>query len=338
MDKEEIIKSEQNNAATVFHPDTTRELLIALAQPRNSHTELFKKPVLINPKDLESLTQKVGGKLNQLRVDKNCILMKTIITFDKDRTYQLIGWNQLNSYNWEIPERTNAIVLNWEFMYQRDMQSKPELHILSVRITESFNPMQFLRAALSSDRDEIERLETRMAPVACEVDYVDNLLSRELVRIVSEWHQALRKPVPLTGIGEQIYKYQRHIVKVVDLSLEIVLPFAYLSAVYIWFHKNFEQPLTTRFIAYGLTFVMVFIFVARLTAKFSRWLASWIEKNIERMGRFPIFELTSGDQNSQTEALSKISRSTYKFWGGIVLSFAINVMSVIFTFYVIGIG
>lgn len=337
MAKEEIVESGQDNAPTVFHPDTTRELLIALAQPRNSHTELFKNPVLIAPKDLESLAQKVSAKLNQLRVDAKSILMKTIITFDKDRTYQLIGWNQLYSYKWEIPERTNAIVLTWEFMYKLDEHCKPELHILSVRITESINPMQFLRAALSSDRDEIERLDIKMAPVACEVDYVDNLLSRELVRIVSEWHQALRKPVPLTGIGEQIQKYQRYILRTVDLSLEILMPFAYFSAVYIWFHSHFEQPLTTKFIAYGLTFVMVFIFVARITARFSRWMASLIERNIERMGRFPIFELTSGDQNNQTEALSKISASTYKFWGGIVVSFAINIVSAIFTFYVIGI-
>ncbi|MBA4381871.1 MAG: hypothetical protein C0406_04830 [Sideroxydans sp.] len=333
--EQEIVESQLNTEASIFHQDTTRELLMALAQPRNSLTELFPDPILVSPKDLANIAQRVSAKLKQLRVEENCILLKTIITFDQDRTYQLIGWRQLNNFNWDISERTKSIVLNWEFLYKPDDYSKPELHILSVRITESINPMQFLRAALSSDRDEMEKLQMRLAPVTCEVDYVDNLLSRELVTLVNEWHGALRKPAPLTGIGGLIQKYQRGISKTVDLSLELVLPFAYFSGVYIWFHGQFEQTLTTTFVAYGLTFVMVFIFVARVTARFSSWMARLIEKHIERMGKFPIFELTSGDENNQTKAISKISASTYKFWFGIAVSFAINVASAVFTFYVL---
>ena len=185
-------ETDQNNKLSIFNADTARNLLTALARPRNNHIELFQKPIQINVKDIESLTSKIVSKLEQLRVDPKCTLMKTLVSFDKDRSFQLIGWQQFKEFDWRISERTNAITLTWEFFYQKDGDNNPELHIMSVRITEAMNPMQYLRAALSNNRDDVEQIEIKMAPIVCEVDYVDGLLSRELIHLVSEWHKALR--------------------------------------------------------------------------------------------------------------------------------------------------
>lgn len=330
------VEVDQSNSLAIFNADTARNLLKALANPRNSHIELFKKPVQVSMKDIEELTKRVANKLGQLRVDSQCTIMKTLVSLDKDRNFQLIGWQQVKSFDWKIPEKTNAVVLAWEFMYKRDDIQSPELHVLSVRITEAMHPMQVLRAALSSDRDDAERLEIKMAPVVCEVDYVDGLLSRELVQLVGQWHEGLRRPAPLSDIGDFIQKRQVAICKSVDFSLEMLLPIAYISAIYIWMHQRLDQPLTTEFITYALLFIMIFTLVIKIANRFSSWMAQRLALNIERMGKFPIFELTNGDQNNLTAAISKITASTIKFWGGIGVSFVINVISAVFTFYVLG--
>lgn len=325
-----------NGGMAHFNADTARDLLKTLSIPRNNHIELFHKAVQVNLRDLRDLTKRVSSKLDQLKVDHACTMMKSIISLDKDRNYQLIGWSQLENFDWGIAEKTKSIALTWEFMYQRSEGVDPELHALTVRITEAPHPMQFLRAALSRDREDAERIEIQMAPVVCEVDYVDRLLSRELVQIVSEWHGALRRPAPLSGIGELIQKNQTVICQAVDMSLEFIMPLAYLSVAYLWMRGRVSEPLNTAFVAYSATLVMLFTMVVKIANRISTILARTIDQNIDRMGRFPIFELTSGDQNNLTASISKITMSTYKFWGGITLSFLINVTSAIFTFYVLG--
>lgn len=330
------ITPEPNGGLTHFNADTARDLLKAIASPRNNHIELFQKAVQIGLKDLEDLTKRVAGKLAQLKVDSGCTVMKTLISLDKDRSYQLIGWPQFQRFDWKIPEKTKSITMTWEFMYQRAEGSDPEFHSLSVRITEAPHPMHFLRAALSRDREEVERMEIQMAPVICEVDYMDRLLSLELVQIVSGWHSALRRPAPLTGIGEFIQKNQAKICQVTDLSLEFIMPLAYLSAAYLWMRGKISEPLSTAFVAYSAALIMIFSMVVKIANRLSTIIATAADRNIDRMGRFPIFELTNGDQNNLTIAISKITLSTYKFWGGVLLAFLINVASTVFTFYVLG--
>lgn len=328
---------ESNGGLMHFNAETARDLLQVLAIPRNNHIELFHKPVQVGLRDIEDLTRKVAIKLRQLNVDPTCTAMKTLIALDKDRNHQLIGLSQLKSFDWTIAERTRSITLTWEFMYQQVDGAHPELHVLSVKITEAPNPMQFLRAALSQDREEAERIEIKMAPVVCEVDYVDRLLSRELVQIVGEWHQSLRRPAPLIGLGDFIQKYQNKICKTVDVSLEFVLPLTYVSAAYIWMSEKISNPLDTAFVAYSATIVMMFSLMVKMSSRFAKLMAKTISQNVDRMGRFPIFELTSGDQNNLTAAVAKVTASTYKFWFHIATSFVVNLASAIFTVYVLGI-
>jgi hypothetical protein len=330
------VDPDSNNGLSTFSESTARDVLRALASPRNSHIELFQRPIQVSMRDLDDLGRRVADKLTQLRVDKNSAVVKTLLSLDKDRNFELIGWRQLAEFNWKIPEKTKALVITWEFMYQRDNNSPSNLHALSVRITEEPHPMHMLRAALSQDREEAERMEIRMSPVVCEVDYVDGLLSRELVQLVSGWHKSLRRLAPLTGIGEKVQSHQERIIKSADVSLELLIPIAYVAAVYAWMHGRIQTPVTTEYVSVNFILLMIFILVIKIANRFSSWVAETLNGYIIKMGRFPIFELTNGDQNNLTAALSRITRSTYKFWGGIALSFLINVASAVFTFYVLG--
>lgn len=331
-----ISQQETSNALTLFNAETARNLLKALAAPRNNHIELFQKPVQVGLRDIEDLTERVAQKLGQLKVDPQCVLMKTLISMDKDRNYQVIGWKQLKNFSWKIPERTKSLILAWEFMYQTEEGDSPQLHVLSVRITEAPNYMQYLRAALSRDREELERYEVKMAPVVCEVEYVDGLLSRELVHLVGTWHQALRRPAPLSGVGQLIQENQAAICELLRISLDVLIPLAVISMTYLLLKEKTAQPLSTSFASFCLIAAMLFTILVKLSGKFAESIARLMSLNIDRMGRFPIFELTNGDQNNQTAALSRITASTYKFWGGITVAFIVNVASAVFTFYVIG--
>lgn len=332
----EVVENNKNNGISDFvDSNSARKILQVLALPKNSHIELFPDSIQLELKDIGKLTEQIGSKLAQLRVDANSHSMKAVISFNKGRSYQLVGWNQIRNFNWDIPERTNAVILTWEFFYNRDEGSDPELHVISVKVTESLNPMQVLRAALSRDREDMDSLEIRMAPVVCEIDYHDNLLSRELVQIVSTWHKSLRRPAPLLGIGKFIQKKQERISTSIQYSLELLVPIAYIAGIYLWMHNQFESELTTQYLSVCTFFILLFFFVTRISDRIARWLSTVTSRSIDRMGRLPIFELTNGDNNLQTEAYAKVTTSTYKFWATITVSFLINIASTIFTFYVL---
>lgn len=332
----EVIESNKSGDISGFvNGDSARKILQVLATPKNSHIEIFPDLIQIGLKDINKLTEMVAAKFAQLRVDTTSVSMKAVVSFNKGRSYQLVGWNQISNFNWEIPERTNAIILTWEFFYNRDDGAEPELYVLSVKVTESLNPMQLLRAALSRDREDMESLEIRMAPVVCEIDYHDNLLSRELVQIVSIWHKALRRPAALLGAGKFIQEHSDKISRSIRFSLELLIPIAYISCVYLWMHDQFENAISTKYLSLCIFSILIFFFVTRISDRFAQWLAMVTSRSIDRMGRLPIFELTSGDGNLQTEAYAKVTTSTYKFWVTVIFSFIINVASTIFTFYVL---
>jgi len=324
-----------NDVSTILKPEAAREVLNALCGPRNTHIELFPKPCLVNTQDLKNLTKLVAAKLGQLQIVPTSTVMKVVISYEKDRSFELIGWDQLEVYEWKTPERTNSLILSWEFFYQKSKDSSAELHSLTVRISEALNGMYMLRALLSPDTNDVDRLSIKMAPIVCEVNYVDSLLSRELVQLVSRWNDALRKPISYIAMGDILFKYQGVIKKSVKYSLEFLMPLAYICAVYVWMDSQFSYGMSTRFISLCAIFIMTFFFSIKFSDRFAALMSNLIEKRIERMSKFPVFELTDGDQNKVTEAFARMKSSTIRFWLEMGLSFFINIAASVFMIYLV---
>jgi|GEM_PF-6762711 len=325
----------KNGLLTLSNNDSAKESLQTLATPRNKEREHYPKPVLIALKDLNHLTNVIKKKISQLNIDLDSTSMKTLISFYKGKTFQMVGWDALDKFDWKLSETTKKISLTWEFMSKIEGKNK-ELHILNVTISESIDAAQYLREALSDDYDDMNS-QSFGAPVVCTVDYYDSLLSDELINIVSSWHNTLSKPFSLFGYSKLIKDHHEKICVFINYSLKIFLPLAYISGFYFWMNSNFEKEFSVKLFTEAISLALVFyIFNSSFCRPISESISNWAHKNIIKIGKTPIFELTSGDSNKKTEAFSKIHSSTIKLFGQFLVTVIIDVASAIFVYYALG--
>jgi|GEM_PF-2591925 len=315
--------------------EALQQLFRVLVGQPNHAIELFNEPILVGLEDLATLHSQILNKLKHYDVSADEFSATVVL---HDTRYEEFGnWDSLAGKDWRIPEQTTSITLKWRFLVQFRGETKPSSHGVTVRLANQPRPFEVMQAMFSKDPDELERFEIEPAPMTCRVDFVDHLLSQELLSIVSNWHGCCRKPEPVMPLIEKI---QRHAIELGNTIQTSVLVFAVLvSGAYFY---RWSAPFATPTPMPGVVFrsmvlllagIGLFLYFARGVG---RWLAGRVQHYLGRFGRFHIFELTSGDSNRHTTLNAKSRNAFIKFVAAAAAALLWNVVGGLFTAWLIG--
>ena len=201
-----------------------------------------------------------------------------------------------------------------------------------MRISASLSPQHLIQAIFSKDPEEAERIELKMVTMSTRIDFVDHIISQELLDLVSKWNKGLRTP-------EYVFPFMKWVKYKTDAICRIVrksVPTLTVAVCFSYFinysqHLDKEAPLTGTIFTASVLWVMTSIILIYLSAIIGRWLASYIKKQLNRFGRFTSLELTKGDKNKQTEFLAKSRNSFWKFASSSLVALTWNVVGGIVT-------
>lgn len=315
-----------NAIAKQSDPADVAEMFKLVVSKSYCEMQIFPGPILIKKDDLKELYSQFASKAK--RQDLQGANFNAIVSFESNKSTEYGSWDSLNSGSWETAEITKSLVLKWNFLVRLPNVAKPEHHSVVVRLCNAMHPVQYLQAAFSKNPDELEKIEFDDAPMLCRVSVPDSLLSKELIEIAANWNKARRRPFISIPWIKNLKRYSAGIGEIISFSVYVFTIVAYFA----WYLDKFfigvaNSPFNLGHVKLIVIMFVSFIVVANFANRFSKWLGGVAERQLDKFGRFTVFELTNGDNNKQTENFAKNQSSLYKFVSASVFSIFWNIVA-----------
>ena len=164
--------------------ESLKSLLYLMTGKPDSNIKLFHRPIFIDQNDISELNDAVQQKLAQHQTPVSQVTIDICYSKNKFTTYG--RWQEFIDTKWNIPNTTESLSIKWDFFVLWPTYAVPQRHTLSIKIASKLKPLQILQAVFSKDPDEMDDFEIT-APVMCRVDFIDHLMSEELINIVEKW-------------------------------------------------------------------------------------------------------------------------------------------------------
>jgi len=283
--------------------------------------------VKITQDDILRLYEKINEKLENHHVFSTN--SKIDVSFENGKTKLFGSWEEYKSFDWIISEMTTEIFIKFDFLVTLPSFSFPQRHALSVRIMSSPNPIRVLRSMLSSDPEEIDSIENMKGPIVCRVDFINNVLAKELLEIVKDWNSCCKKAFfenKFIIFLQRNSRFHVYFFKFLTLLVMSILSVAILFKL----TSDISDDLPATFGNLKL-FVIWGLFTAiglGLVNEIRKVITNYSMNAFEKYNRkFIIFDLTNGDKEKQRELATKNSKHIVSFIIGSSINFIINIIA-----------
>lgn len=294
---------------------------------RDTDIKLFTEIKQFSFQDILELNQKVY-KVLELYTKVTDIINVTIGFEDKEiKTFG--NWNQFKNTDWNISSRTKYITIEWDFnlILQNQFHQVPQTHTMRIRIGNNLKPSEMIQVVFQGD-DEYE-LEEAQSLMSCKIDFINAQICNHLKTTVEEWYKSLRTNSEDHKLIKLILKYDNLITSFVTLSFitSSVILLNYLYKISVQYNVSFLPTDTNQKMFLFLTgSIAVFYLFYKLGSHFS---ARMMRKQIGKLRRNPIFEITKGDKNRFLEINKENSKYIKGLVWTIILGLATNGLSAI---------
>lgn len=313
--------------------ETLKALLYMVAGKPDSYIKLFRDPLCIQSSDIVELNSLIQQKLQNH--DVQAAITTVNISYFKGEIEQYGVWAEFVEHQWNTHKETESITVKWDFLVKLPLYVLPQRHTVVLKITSKLNPLHLLQAMFSGDPDELENLESESAPVVCRIDFINHVLSDELMRIVENWHKSRIQPLFNPTFAKTLSKYDTTIARIIHYSfpffstilmagiLNKVLAVNYLGASVI------TIDVMKVFMLWLLGSGAVVAFMAQL----GKWVATQSYESIEGYGNHAVFDFTNGDKNRQRRLEQQNKESMTKFLLSFIGAVVVNIISSVITIY-----
>lgn len=305
--------------------ESFRAIFEALGGSPSSVTKLYEADILVSVTDLLELHNDVVTKLRRY---KAALQFSAVLELKERKISKFSSWADFEKGPWGIPDETESLVLKWQFLIQFENAEAPSVHSITVHFTTPPNVMGMMQHLLSGKAEELHEADVKAAGMSARVDFVDNVLGRELLSIVTEWHNSRRKPSPVFPL---VIKFHKRAGRVRGLVRHSVPSLVFVAAVATFFDRTLNESHSgaasaefVREIVFWIAGIVASVFLA---SHFARWIAGTVERSILGHGMMTPFELTNGDNNRQTRYLSRKRNSIYKGLASTLLAIAVNIIA-----------
>jgi hypothetical protein len=290
----------QADAVAIVPREHLKSLFHLVCGRPDNVLKVFNKPIALRFEDLFELADMVSEKLKHYTID--AVTMTIDISYEGGITKQYSDLSDFQEKTKSGHEKTESILLRWDILVKLPQYAAPQRHTLTVRAATAIKPKQLLQFILSSEASEADKVDTDMAPIFCRVDYIDHLLSEELLAIVSRWYEGRLKSLTYSSFYFKARKYRRRIADAINWSI----PFFLGTLATVYFVRSDVVAIGTSQVTMdALRATALWIFISLLlvyaSKQFSHWLAGKTYHSLDKYGSFGVFAFTRGDANKQSE-------------------------------------
>ena len=291
----------------------------------DSIVKIFDRRIVITIRDIEELNLSIAEKLDNHRIEG--VFASVDIGYENNKIDRLSSWDDFVSKNWNIADITDHILVKWDFLIKLPKNPVPQRHTLVVRLSSSIDHVQFLQLLLSRDFDELEKLDEQVAPCHCRVDFINHILSQELINVVEEWNKSRSQPTTQAGFYHYLKKIKIWIARAIHYSLPlcgalIALSFLHNSTSQL----NLEASPSLEDMRNMLYWLTGISFAVIILTKLGHNIANKAYVALSNYGKTAIFNITNGDRNYSLELEKRNQNSVRKFFFTAIVALVINVI------------
>ncbi len=269
-----------------------KSLYYQLNAKPDSSIKLFKERKVIEIADLIDIDSKIKEKLLNHRLAGSFTSIK--ISFSDKRILDICDWNEFLKLRWDEATSIEHIELQWDFNVIIPRYRLPQRHTLKLRIGSNLKPNEMIQLIFLEDSDIKE--DELKSVVICKVDYINVVISTELLSIVTDWYDALPSLTESNKLLNFIYHHHNTLGSFLNVLFDIGGVLVGLGIIQIILKYHIFQPsvnlLLNVAIALALLWIPVYIFSfigTIFTEKF--------RNSINKISTPSMFNITKGDKN-----------------------------------------
>lgn len=328
----EIIPEQNHqNLPAEINIETLKSVYYWINAKPDTHIKIFNKPKIVSFEDIIILNQNVQKKLENHQLFTN--ITSIVITFDNGEIKSFSAWEVFKTHPWQIADKTESVTINWDITVQLPNYKLPQKHTLKVRIGSSLRPNEMFQIMASGD-DELE-LHENLSFIVCKVDFINVVLSKELISIVNEWYKILVNPIPKSKFQQFVEKHRAKIAGfghyLTTFTGLVILYFLFkLHINYIEF-KEFNNEFYTD-IYFWIICLFVAYFISNLIgASFGQYIFNKANSYEEQH----TFKITKGDINEQDEQDRKNRKVSSNLIWQFVIRLSVSILSILISKFVL---
>lgn len=228
--------------------------------------------------------------------------LNILIGVGLEKDYLEKPFSEFKQYAWNEPDKTKEITIKINFLYEDYSSGNPLKHAVFIRIAKVIKPGNLLQLLASHDSNQLDNLENLMCPIFCRTDHVNDKLSKDIIRVVEDWHAGQNQPKLLSGGYEMLKNHKTIVARIIhySFSASAVLIFTYIAFLIpdVVEQKNVLPAL------FSLTIISKFVFSLLLDIGIDR-AKKVFQKLSEISSSDVIFDVTKGDNKEQSDTINK---------------------------------
>jgi hypothetical protein len=322
-----VTQKDQSQEITAHLPskEALKSMFALLVGNPDSIAKFFHKPMIIARDDIDKLDEAICTKLGIHQIEGSKTTFD--LTLSDNTVLQFERWKDGN-LNLALPQHVTAVRIRWDFMVRLPRYELPQRHVLTVRMGSDLNVARIMQAAFSRDPADVDSYELANFPLYCRVDFINQLLSQELINAVDSWQQGTREA---TAILPRMFT-KRWVRRVQALFFQYTLPLwvAILAVMILFQHfkpAQLAQPLLVEDFRYALGWIFGAFVITVGAFMMSKSLAAYVQSIVKANTPKTRFELTSGDTNKHVKEQSRSIRTIIKVAAGFVGALLCNLLA-----------
>ena len=293
------ISSEESSLSIEVNSERLKHIFYMLHGETTTRTRPFKGAIQLSKEDVETLVYDICEQLDVAHVRDKTILIG--VGFDRDFIEK--PFSDFQSYNWNEPDKTKEITIKISFLYEDFNSGNPLKHSIFIRISKKINPRNMLQLMASNDVEQLDNLEHLMCPVFCRTDHVNDKLSKDIMRVVEDWHAGQKQPQIMSGSYEFMKKHKTYVARVIHYSFSTAAVFALSYCAFsipdITTEEKFVLPAFVTLIIFSKLILSFLLNIGKVRAQ------RVFSKLSEISGDDVIFDVTKGDDKKKSDRINK---------------------------------
>lgn len=277
--------------------DRLKHFFYMLHGEPTTRTRSFDGAILVSKCDVISLIGSLKEQLHLAKVEEYTISVG--VGFDKDFVEK--AFHDFEACEWSDPDKTKEVTIRVNFLYEEYKTENPLKHSIFIRIAKDMKQGNILQLIASNDSDKLDNLENLMCPVFCRTDHINDKLSKDIMRVVEDWHSGQQQPRLLSGGYEFLKNYKNMVARsihyVIPASIVFIMSYFAFSVPELFTEKN-RLPAYVSLIIGSKLLISFFLTIGRNRA------SNAFNKLARISGEDVIFDITKGDNKEQSEVIN----------------------------------
>ncbi|MFR7589811.1 MAG: hypothetical protein ACLUVC_00060 [Longibaculum sp.] len=292
---------------------------------------VYNSNIRIDKSDLIDLSKRVVDKFKNHYNDEG-YKINIHLTFSNKKTVEFTTWESFIEYVWPNT-KLGSITIEWEYMLELPGYKYPQLHRLIVKISDGIRPEEMLNLLISGRLENIDEIENGIYPLAARVDFVNNVISDELLQIVRDWANGVRLVSKNRKFLFRLRKVRRQVAYFLNYLTTFVAMFCGLIYINISLSNNPFKiiELSSIDIKKYINSIFVFVLFVFVVYKVSQLISNYIYKSLEDFGENHVFEITKNDKKEikqiELDDEKKSKHIVFNFILTIILNIACGIIA-----------